>query len=260
MPSTHIDHVIRRLEYVIQWSKARNHRIGYFAALYERVTIEVDRQLDRSRFSHGDLMHQFDVIFAEYFLLAFDNYMRGENVAQVWKLAFDKAKDPRLTVLQHLLMGMNAHINLDLAVTVSNLATPETLHLLKPDFYLINEVLASLVDLVQDQLGKIYPKLGILDRVLGRVDETIVDKLMGQFRDNAWKTAEELTGLSGNLRVYKIHEIDYKLSKFAEKTIARPLGNWFKPLEYMIRKNEQNRVSEIIEFLHDGINYEKWDI
>ena len=42
----------------------------------------------------------------------------------------------RLTVLQHLLLGMNAHINLDLAVTVSNVATPETLDKLKDDFVL----------------------------------------------------------------------------------------------------------------------------
>jgi hypothetical protein len=180
------------------------------------------------------------------------------HVAGVWKLAFDKTKDHRLSVLQHLLLGMNAHINLDLPVTVSNLATPDTIDDFKDDFYLINDVLASLVDLVQDQLGEIYGSLKFIDRFMGRVDEYLVDRLMAQFRDNAWKNAVELTNLSGNLRVYKIHEMDMKFTKFAEKTIAKPLGGFFKPLEYFIRRAEAGRVDEIIKNLHDGDIYSKW--
>ena len=62
-------------------------------------------------------------------------------------------EDHRLSVIQHLLLGMNAHINLDLAVNVSNLSTRETIEGLKEDFYAINEVLSCLVDLVEDQIG-----------------------------------------------------------------------------------------------------------
>lgn len=259
MPSTHIDHVIRRLEYVIQWSIQHQSRMGYFAALYQRVTIEVDRNIDKFSFRQNEKMMMFDVIFAEYYLAAFEGYMRGEEISEVWKVAFDKTKDSRLTVLQHLLLGMNAHINLDLAVTVSNMATTETLDEIKPDFYKINKVLSGLVDLVQDQISEIYGPLKWLDRIMGRVDEMIVDRLMARFRDRAWRLAEELTHLSGNDRVKRILEVDREMAHQAERTIARPLGTHFRPLAYFIRKREDANIAKIIRTMHQGKIYHKWE-
>ncbi|MCY3411955.1 MAG: hypothetical protein INQ03_10030 [Candidatus Heimdallarchaeota archaeon] len=259
MPSTHIDHVIRRLEFVIQWSIKHKSRIGYFAALYERVTIEVDKMIDDEYFNDNDLMMQFDVIFAEHYLSAFETYMRGDEPAAVWKLAFDKADDPKLVVLQHLLLGMNAHINLDLAVTVSNFHTKETIQGFKEDFYRINDVLSSLVDEIQEQIGVIYKPMRYIDFLLGRLDEYIVDKLMGQFRDRAWKLAEELVSLHGYDRAAKIQQVDREMAELAEKSIARPLRRLLAPIGFILRKGEQAHIDEIIEKLHLGNTYEKWE-
>lgn len=259
MPSTHIDHVIRRLEYVIQWALKNNSRIGYFACLYERVTIEVDSNLDLQYFKQNDEMMRFDIIFAEYYLLAFEGYMRGEEIPKVWQLAFDKTNDPRLTVLQHLLLGMNAHINLDLAVTVSNVATPDTLDDLKGDFYAINKVLSSLVDLVQDQIGEIYKSVKFFDRLFGRLDEKLVDKLMARYRDRAWQLAVELTNLHGHERIAKIKETDENMAKWASRYIGKPVGRYFPPLQYFITRRESNNIERIIKTLHQGSVYDKWD-
>ncbi|OLS28306.1 MAG: hypothetical protein HeimC2_07980 [Candidatus Heimdallarchaeota archaeon LC_2] len=260
MPSTHIDHVIRRLEYVIQWSKKNNSRIGYFAALYERVTIEIDKNIDLKTFNYNDQMMRFDVIFAEYYLMAFESYMRGEPVSEVWKIAFDKTKDDRLSVIQHLLLGMNAHINLDLAVTVSNVSTPETLEDLKEDFFAINKILFGLVDLVEDQIGRIYKSLKFFDKILGRVDEHIVNKLMEKYRDRAWQLAIELTQLNGYERTEKILAVDKEIATFAENSIAKPIGTRLKIGNYLIRRKEANKIKEIIDILHSGDTYEKWDV
>jgi len=38
-PATSIDEVITQLTAIIEWSKQNDSRIGYFAALYRKVTI-----------------------------------------------------------------------------------------------------------------------------------------------------------------------------------------------------------------------------
>jgi hypothetical protein len=202
---------------------------------------------------------RFDVIFAEYYLMAFEGYMRGEPISEVWQLAFDMTQDDRLSVIQHLLLGMNAHINLDLAVTVSNVATPETIGSLKNDFYAINEVLSSLVDLVEDQIGRIYKSIKFFDKLLGRLDERMVDRQMAKHRDRAWQLAIELTQLSGSERTKRILEVDKEMAKSAKNSIAKPFGTRFKIGNYLIRRKEANRVEEIIDILHSGETYEKWD-
>ena len=63
-----------------------------------------------------------------------------------WRVAFDAAARRRPIVLQHLLLGMNAHINLDLGVTAATFAGPEGLATVRRDFDAINRVLADLVD------------------------------------------------------------------------------------------------------------------
>ena len=44
-PATSIDEVITQLTAIIEWSKQNDSCIGYFAALYRRVTIQVKKVL-----------------------------------------------------------------------------------------------------------------------------------------------------------------------------------------------------------------------
>ncbi len=42
-PATSIDEVIVQLTAIIEWSKQNDSRIGYFAALYRKVTVQVKK-------------------------------------------------------------------------------------------------------------------------------------------------------------------------------------------------------------------------
>lgn len=257
MPLSEIAHVVTKLDYIIHWSKKHRSRLGYFAALYQRVTIEVDRAIDAGYFDEGMRMMRFDILFAEYYLRAFESYMRGDPTSKSWEVAFEKAKDPRLSVMQHLFLGMNAHINLDLAVTVADVSTPENIHKVKDDFYRINNILASLVDLVQDQVAKVWGPLQIFDRLLGQIDEILIKKSLEVFRDRAWKLAVELTHMEEPQRNRKIKATDRKVARLAER-IAHPIGQRFNPLAYAIRKREAGNIAHIIELLHQDYVYNKW--
>ena len=66
-----------------------------------------------------------------------------------WKCAFDGCGNKSLTVIQHLLLGINTHINLDLAIAAATVAPGNNIQALAGDFNQINNEIASLVDDIQ---------------------------------------------------------------------------------------------------------------
>ena len=51
-------------------------------------------------------------------LHAYENH--SSDAPEVWQLAHSAAIDPHITALQKLLLGVNAHINYDLVLTVAS--------------------------------------------------------------------------------------------------------------------------------------------
>src|SRR5690606_12551437 len=94
--------------------------------------------------------------------------------------------------LQHLLLGMNAHINLDLGIAAAEISTKENIHQLKNDFIKINEILSAQVDEVQFGLSSIWNPLKKILSKTGKFDNYLVDFSMKIARDGAWNFASEM--------------------------------------------------------------------
>src|SRR5919205_2552117 len=89
MPPQTIEEVIARLEGLIDDALRRRSRIGYFAALYERVTSNVRRALVAGDvFKDNPRMERLDVVFADRFLAAWDAYSEGREPTASWRVAF----------------------------------------------------------------------------------------------------------------------------------------------------------------------------
>ena len=157
-----IEEVIETLEQIIQSSKTQENPMGYFAALYYKVTISVKDKLGENYFKDDQRMEQLDVIFANRYLSAYKKYTEGKPTTKSWESAFNSSHNKNLIVLQHLLLGMNAHINLDLGIAAADISTKSTISELHSDFNKINELLASLLDEVQNDLVKIWPMLFVI--------------------------------------------------------------------------------------------------
>lgn len=184
-----IDEVIVSLDRIIAWSKKNKKRTGYFAALYRKVTINVRDGIKHGHFDDGERMERLDVIFANRYLEAFEAYCNGKPTSCVWALAFELSEKWHPIVLQHLMIGMNAHINLDLGVAAAETVPKEKLSSLKDDFEKINDLLSSLVNGVQEELAQIWPPLKWLDRLAHKLDEQVADWGMKFARDRAWQFA-----------------------------------------------------------------------
>ena len=189
-----IDQVIERLNGILDDALRRGGRIGYFTALYERVTSNVRRALVAGNvFEDNARLERLDVVFASRFLQAWNRYSQGQPPTSSWKIAFDALNDPGPLVIQHLLLGMNAHINLDLGIAAATIATaPAELSLLWPDFKKINEVLARLVDVVEVEVGQISPRLRRVEEFAPKLEGKLFNFGIDAARDFAWALAGEL--------------------------------------------------------------------
>src|SRR5271169_6685191 len=157
MPVQTINDVISELDVIVQKAYDNASRLGYFAALYRRVTCAVRDDLSSGRFSNGPLMEKLDVVFASRYLDALAAFQSGGTPTRSWILAFRGCDDADLLILQQLLSGMNAHINLDLGIAAAQVSPGDQLRQLKPDFDEINVVLAELVGLVAAEIAAVSP-------------------------------------------------------------------------------------------------------
>lgn len=186
-PAATIAEVLDQLDTIIEWSKANNSRLGYFPALYRMVTARIAEGIRLQEFEDNTRMEKLDVVFANRYVEALAAYLNGKPCTLSWKISFQAANNWWPLVMQHLLMGMNAHISLDLGIAAAEIADPQNPEALKADFYKINTILAELTEGVQDDLGSIWPPLRLIDKLAGRADEQIAGFSMEYARNKAWE-------------------------------------------------------------------------
>lgn len=246
MVAQNIDEVISNLDHIIESSINHNSPSGYFPALYRKVTVAVKEGIEQGRFENGNRMEKLDVVFANRYLLAYSDYQQNSIITHSWKVAFDGTKSWWPIVLQHLLAGMNAHINLDLGIAAAEIAPGDKLGDLHNDFNEINVILSGLINEVQDELAKIWPLLSYLDKLAGSVDERIVSFSMDRARDEAWSFARDLAMADDEQSKLLIQHKDLEVSKLGTKVLHPGI---LSIIPKIIRLGEKGTVSERIRVL-----------
>lgn len=247
MSANTIDQVIQQLNEIVDGTKRQKSRLGYFGALYRKVTLKVKAGINEGFFEDSARMERLDVIFANRYLEAFEQNQKNIPPTRSWRLAFETANCWWPIVLQHLLLGMNAHINLDLGIAAARTSPGEAVHGLKNDFNKINEILAALVDEVESELARIWPVLGLLDHTAGRTDEALINFNMQKARDHAWKVAEKLAPLEPAAQLPVINELDAEIALFGR--VIRHPGFVVGAVNKIIRLGERGTIPQKIELL-----------
>jgi hypothetical protein len=242
-----IDEVIEQLTEIVTWAKHNNSRLGYFAALYLKVTKAVKNGIEAGDFDDGPRMERLDVIFANRYIAAAHQYRNSEATTASWGCAFTASRQWWPIVLQHLLLGMNAHINLDLGIAAAQTSPGDQLPELKNDFDRINGVLASLVGGVQEELAEIWPLLRIFNRYLDTTQTTIINFSMERARNAAWQFAEDLAPLDTHEQGACIAQKDKQIAAFA--SVIRQPGILASILIKLIRLGERGSTVDKIAIL-----------
>lgn len=247
--ATTIDEVIFILDEIILECEKNQDASGYFAALYRKVTIKVKEGINTNFFEDGNRMEKLDVVFANRYINAYYINQRKEVNTLSWQKAFDLSTNFWPIVLQHLLIGMNAHISLDLGVAAAEISKEKDMEDLKGDFNKINDVLSSLVSEVENDLSEIWPTLNKILKLTKKIDGFLVDFSMEIARDKAWEFAKSLAHKSDQEIIELIKIRDEKVANNT-KIITHP-GTIANMLFIIIRIGERGSVSSRIVEMKD---------
>lgn len=244
---TPAEHELPQLRELLDWSRRHGSRMGYFAALYFHTGRAVERGLLAGTFRDPAMLERVNDVFFGRYLLAFDAFRNGEPTSAAWTVSFVATRDRELTVLQHLMLGMNAHINFDLAVAVAEAVAPAQIAAFHDDFQTMNALFAELVGAIAADLATVWAPLRTLNRLLGREERLLVDVAMRTIRDEAWRNAVRLAGLDGRARGDAIEQLDTRAAVFAH--LMKQPGWPAEELARAVRRGERGSVAEVIDDL-----------
>ncbi len=249
MSIAEVDRVIERLGEIVTWARVEPSRAGYFAALYRKVTIAVKEGIRRGDFDDGDRMARLDAVFAQRYVDAFDLWRAGGQPTASWLVAFEALPRWRPLVVQQLLSGINAHINLDLGIAAATVAPGTAIEGLRGDFNRINTLLGGLVAGVVDDVGAVSPWIRLLDRIGGRKDDKLIGFSIDRARDEAWALAGRLASLPEGEWAAEIERRDAKAAGLG-RFVLRP-GTFLPWGLLAIRLKESNDIPRVIDLLGD---------
>jgi uncharacterized protein DUF5995 len=242
-----IDDVVEALDAIVARAREERSRVGYFAAVYRKVTAKIAEGIATGFFDDGPRMERLDVAFAGRYLTALEGQRSGDAITKSWERAFEVTTSARPIVVQHLLVAINAHINLDLGIAAAEVAPGPSLTDLRRDFDRINEIMAWLIAGVVRDIATVSPLIGLLDRIGGRRDDELIRFSIEVARTEAWRFAVELAPLAREDWSGPIGARDARVAGIARRVLHPGL---LSVGLLVIRAAESRDVSRVIDTLN----------
>jgi len=194
---------LERMESLAAAWYAAGDRRALFADTYARMTRAMQAAVEAREFVDNAWVHRLIERFADYYFSAVNAHdcppESGLTCPIVWREAFDACAREDVSELQAILLGINAHINHDLALALSDVLEDwedlddATRAVRLADHAHVNTVISRTVDEVQaDVLSRVEPMIGMLDVVMGRMDEWLFSRLATHYRENVWEDTQRL--------------------------------------------------------------------
>lgn len=243
-----INDIITQIDTIVQHCKQTKSRAGYFAALYKRMTIAVRDGIKNDAFEDSERMEKLDIIFASRYLDAYNAFTNNTVCSTSWKYAFDGCVNEQLTVIQQLVLGINTHINLDLAIAAATVAPGSAINGLEKDFNTINTVISSLFNDVQKCLEDVWMPMKLLRRVAtAQQTDAVLNFSIGAARKASWASALLLANMNEEQKHLYIHQMDNTVYNLAQK-IINPGGPAMFALK-LVRRTEFSDVAHTINLI-----------
>ncbi|MEU1229535.1 DUF5995 family protein [Streptomyces sp. NPDC005828] len=199
-------------ERVRQYDTTRDRRAA-FAYTYHRLTTTLATALDTGTPAFNDppwVAELCETLASAYFsaMDGVDEWLAGrsdgsagevrpsdlpDSIPPPWRDVIAASSVRRSYMLEDVLFSMMAHISYDLPGALRRMATPADGRSHIADFHRMNDVLASCIDTVQDDLSSRYIHgLGSLDKLFTRSDELLTNYGIRVARGLAWFNCDRL--------------------------------------------------------------------
>jgi Family of unknown function (DUF5995) len=196
--SAGIGALVRRMEGLLEPLEARGDPARFFLATYLRTTRAVAEELERGGFRDPAWVERWDVAFADLYLDAVEDAEAGRRPPEPWAVAFGAGGGDGLAPLRHVLLGMNAHINYDLAQSLlavipsRDFDDPELLADRHADHEHIDRVLVARVGAEDTELEAVSGPRGRTDRLLQPLNRLATRRFLRESRAKVWANARLL--------------------------------------------------------------------
>ncbi|CAM5465262.1 DUF5995 family protein [Streptomyces narbonensis] len=197
---------------VRQYETAQDHRAA-FAYTYYRLTTTLATGLDTGTPAFSDppwVAELCETLASAYFraMDSIDAWLAGrsggstgelqpddlpDSIPRPWRDVFAASSFRHSYMLEDVLFSMMAHMSYDLPEALRHMATSTGDRGRIADFHRMNELLASCIDVVQDDLSSRYLHgLSSLDRLFTRSDELLTNYGIRVARGLAWFNCDRL--------------------------------------------------------------------
>ncbi len=228
--ATTLDDVQEMLEHCISTARAENSAEGYFPLIYAWETRDIAAAA--GGFDAPVELRRMIVVFANRYFAARQQFRAGAPTPKAWGLAFRAARASSALVVQHLLLAMNAHINVDLAA-----AAAET-GLSWPDYSRVDAILGAGIAKVQSRLNRTTLVLRAVDWFAGDFDEMLTVFSLKAARRHAFDLARRLRSTPEPGRPALIAEADDFALQLGQRLLTPPLRD--RLLLAAVRLSERN--------------------
>ncbi|MEJ8281733.1 DUF5995 family protein [Pseudonocardia spirodelae] len=202
-----IDGVVAHLEAlqeIVDDAYGPRDGVGAFNRLYTRITRGIRAQLDDDLFTDRDFLVRFDVEFARRYFHALLADAGGGTPPRSWGVLLDRRHDRRVSPLELAVVGVNAHVNYDLAPAVVRTCTvlgrsgPGPAE--RADYRAVNDVFSLHMVRLLDGYDTADPgTVSLSEQLLG----TVADVPVVLAREVAWRQALELWELRSRPMAYE---------------------------------------------------------
>ncbi len=178
-----------------------NHLIPFLKTYYEVTkAVQFHHSSDEKYFEDYTSMEVLDIVFAELYFHPLADFLEKEQAPSPWFNYFEYCKTGRDIPFLQMLLGINVHINGDLANAIN-----KTDYFNKNDFEKINEILLEVLPGILSYLAwKEHDFLGFGGLILKPIYLKAFTDIIVKWRRNAWDNAQKLR--DGLIDLESIHE------------------------------------------------------
>jgi hypothetical protein len=212
-----IDDVLQQLERCVETARAENSADGYFPLIYSWETRDIAAAAEAGLFEAPDTLRRMIIVFANRYLAARRQFRAGEATPKAWGLCFRAARSSPALVVQHLLLAMNAHINVDLAAAAAEANLPW------PDYSRVDAILGKGIAKVQSCLNRTTIVLRAVDWLSGDFDEMLASFSLKAARRYAFELAHRMAVASDVSRAALVAEADDCALRLGQRLLRPPL-------------------------------------
>jgi hypothetical protein len=221
-----LDDVVSALTALEARHTARRDRRAVFATVYALMSQEMKRRIEHGSFRDNEWVRRYTIAFANLYCAAHDDFDGGRVVPKAWTIAFETARAGTALVTQDLLLGINAHINHDLALALDEVSIEPDRAARLADHSAVNEVLQALTDAVGRRVSDLYARgLAGVDACAGTLDEAVSNFSMAVARAGAWESAVALANARADVERRAIRRmLDLRSAVMARLILAPNLN------------------------------------